>query len=261
MQLPGGLPDAEGKMRRTARLEEATGHVERLLLSAEEPGSIPERVTAALGAVLHVQGVGEGDAVARALSVGDRRWLVLELLARVAGPVRWHTSECSACQQPFDVPVDRSELPLPSVAEGYPATRVELSTGPCEVRVLTGEDEEAAIDIDASDAATITERLAARATARDDLTPDDVAAVSMALDELGPTVVTSVATACPSCSEDAVLDIDPLREVGRGGDRLVDDVHRLASTYHWSEHDILSLPTRRRRRYLARIDAARGVRA
>jgi hypothetical protein len=37
-------------------------------------------------------------------------------------------------------------------------------------------------------------------------------------------------------------------------ERLFDEVHRIATHYHWSERDILTLSWRRRGRYLARID-------
>jgi hypothetical protein len=40
---------------------------------------------------------------------------------------------------------------------------------------------------------------------------------------------------------------------------MIADVHRLASTYHWSESEILALPLPRRRRYLAALDAERDA--
>ena len=47
-----------------------------------------------------------------------------------------------------------------------------------------------------------------------------------------------------------------LREHGR---TLLDDVHALASVYHWTEPDIFALPLRRRLAYLARLDADRNT--
>lgn len=37
--------------------------------------------------------------------------------------------------------------------------------------------------------------------------------------------------------------------------RLLQDVHRLASRYHWSEAELFSLPLPRREAYLGLIDA------
>ena len=39
-------------------------------------------------------------------------------------------------------------------------------------------------------------------------------------------------------------------ELGVAVDRLFAEVHTLAYHYHWSEHEILSLPRARRHRYL-----------
>jgi hypothetical protein len=44
-----------------------------------------------------------------------------------------------------------------------------------------------------------------------------------------------------------------LRAVQR---KLVDAVHRLALAYHWTETEILALPSWRRERYLALIDGS-----
>ncbi|MBL8741651.1 MAG: hypothetical protein JNK04_11175 [Myxococcales bacterium] len=38
-------------------------------------------------------------------------------------------------------------------------------------------------------------------------------------------------------------------------DGLLQDVHRIASRYHWAERDILALSWARRRRYLNLIDS------
>ena len=38
------------------------------------------------------------------------------------------------------------------------------------------------------------------------------------------------------------------------GRRMLEDIHRLASRYHWSEDAILRLPLRRRLAYLQLID-------
>lgn len=41
--------------------------------------------------------------------------------------------------------------------------------------------------------------------------------------------------------------------------RFLDDVHRLASRYHWGEGEILSLPLPRRQAYLVRIETEKDA--
>jgi hypothetical protein len=79
--------------------------------------------------------------------------------------------------------------------------------------------------------------------------------------QLAPTLSGPVAGRCPDCAADTPIDLDA-RELcfadlrfQAGGVR--EDVHLIASGYGWAEHDILALPTARRRRY---ADLVAGVR-
>lgn len=238
-------------------MHRVTGHVERALLATDEPGSVPERVTAALA--LFLGGGAQAHAEARSASVGQRRQLVREVLAEVDGAVSWRTCVCAGCGEPFDVEVDLEALPPPRTAGGD-SMEVVLSSGTARVRRLTGADEEAAVAGD--DADTVAARLADLAVIDDVvLTDADRSVVADALTRLGPDVVTTLAAECPACGEPVVVDIDPLHVVGRGDDGLFEDTHRLATAYGWSVDEVLALPVRRRRRHVRRIDAERGVRS
>jgi hypothetical protein len=62
---------------------------------------------------------------------------------------------------------------------------------------------------------------------------------------------------CPACGArwEETLDIADFlaADLRAAAQRLLDDVHVLALAYHWSERDILELPTARRRHYLRRV--------
>lgn len=63
---------------------------------------------------------------------------------------------------------------------------------------------------------------------------------------------------CSACSAEIVSPFDVqafvLGEVTASAHSLLDQVHRIARVYHWSETEILSLPRNRRLAYLDRID-------
>ncbi len=67
-------------------------------------------------------------------------------------------------------------------------------------------------------------------------------------------------TACPACGMAVavpfVLEKFLLAEMERRAVLLVDEIHLIASAYHWREADILALPEGRRRRYLALLAKA-----
>lgn len=106
--------------------------------------------------------------------------------------------------------------------------------------------------------------LLSRATGRDNgwaagvlAGPDRVDAVA-ALERAVSGLDLELGTRCTDCGSAIVSPFDVQAFVGAeladGARHLLDEVHRIASTYHWSEQDILALPRSRRMAYLDRID-------
>jgi hypothetical protein len=64
---------------------------------------------------------------------------------------------------------------------------------------------------------------------------------------------------CPGCGHRWQQELDPPRflwaEVEARVARILGEVHRIASIYHWSEAEILGLNPHRRQRYLELVDA------
>jgi len=80
------------------------------------------------------------------------------------------------------------------------------------------------------------------------------AAIDEAMDKFDPLPGFHVSGVCPYCgkSSDVPLDVTgaALERLYRGQQALIEDVHRLALRYHWSEEQILELPEWRRQSYL-----------
>lgn len=83
--------------------------------------------------------------------------------------------------------------------------------------------------------------------------------IAASLDACDPLTALTIVMTCPVCERPTDVDVDlehllieRLRQSQRA---LLEDVHRLAAVYHWSEAEIVALPAWRRTRYLARIDA------
>ena len=72
-----------------------------------------------------------------------------------------------------------------------------------------------------------------------------------------------IGTACTNCGATMVLPFDVATflddEMGARAARLLDEVHLVAQSYHWSEAEILALPAPRRQSYLDRILAAGAI--
>lgn len=83
-------------------------------------------------------------------------------------------------------------------------------------------------------------------------------AIEKSLKQNDPLNEIVIDTKCPHCGREFEVDVDLEQELlnilARQQPALLDDIHRIASAYHWTEDQILELTDERREAYLARID-------
>lgn len=83
-------------------------------------------------------------------------------------------------------------------------------------------------------------------------------AIDEAMQGFDPLLSLRIEVQCPACGATEFHEVDLQEEVlaflASVQTALTRDVHRLARDYHWSERDILSMPSSRRARYLTLID-------
>ncbi|MBB3191877.1 hypothetical protein [Halomonas cerina] len=88
--------------------------------------------------------------------------------------------------------------------------------------------------------------------------PDWLEALSAALAEADPLTDLALETDCIECGQATTVALDlegyVLERLRHRQAHLFDQVHAIASTYHWSEAEIMSLPAERRHAYLRRVD-------
>ena len=80
--------------------------------------------------------------------------------------------------------------------------------------------------------------------------------VESAMEALAPSLCSELEGVCPSCGATVEVTFDPLqftlRELRDQAAFIYEEVCSIAERYHWSETDILAMPTRRRARYAER---------
>ncbi len=269
MELPGGFL-VEGRIQRGFRFKPVTGYLEMALgESAEGAETHPSQVTAALCQALQLLG-DDAATVERVwgLSVGDRQFLMQRLSAHINDVRKWLTAECGACGDPFDVSFRYAELPVKAAGPDYPETAFSAAIGPLRLRAPTGADQEAVAAIEDEDAA-LTALLARLITAADPtreidvsrLTEEEIAVIEARIEAMAPEAATHLLARCPHCRAENRVPVSPYGCLERPAGELYGEIHQIARGYHWSEHDILSLPRRRRRIYLRLIDRNRGMRS
>jgi hypothetical protein len=261
MVLPGGLARADGTIDRTYRWKPVDGTVERALADAAHARFRPEAISKALAGALESIG---GEPVSRehidALSVPDRRFLMIELADALGLSFAWSTHACEACAKPFDFPLDLRALPVMPAGEHYPSTeiattrgrvRLRVPTGADQIRIATIDDEGAAADLLAALCISACDDDAADVI--DTLSADDFAAIEDAMEQLAPTLAWAAQAPCPDCGFGNVIAIDTAAWLVSVADGPTPDVHEIALAYGWSERDILALTRTQRLQYLALI--------
>ena len=250
MLLPGGIV-RDGARRRDFAFRPVDGALEVALAEAAAEPSVPRAVTSVLAAALARLGGEPADVqTVRELAVGDRQFLVRQLSAHLGRDPVWLTAVCRACGESFDFQLRQAALPVKEAGDGFPFAEVDGM----RLRVPRGADQEAIADIDDDDEAI--EALFARCLIEGD---GELEAAAAALEAASPEVALAALATCPSCDAANEVAIDPYLGLQRHGEELFAEVHLLASTYHWSQAEILALPRERRRLYLRLIDRDRGV--
>ena len=220
-----------------------------------DAGDRAEVATAVLArCALATDGAPLGDASARELPIGKRLGALVEV-TRLSG--RRELSQlfrCDGCDEEFEV-----ELPLDTLASAQEAAEadapaaVEWDGTSYRPRRPTGDDLRRWRNRAPSDA-EIAEALGGPS---DEAPAELLAAIEASLDAADPLVDAAVRSACPACERTFEHPVDlegELLALARSDqDELLEDVAALAGAFHWSEHDILALPPRRRRRYRAMV--------
>ena len=205
-------------------------------------------------------------AKASTLCVADRQFLMLSLARMVSGDRYWLQGKCKQCSGNFDVRINQAELPVQQAGKGFPFVSVSLARHAITLRIPTGGDQQeiqgmrqdAAIKTLLDKCIVAVKPKTNHARFIDNLSDTDIQAIDDALDKVSPSIATLINTECPECHASQVLKFDPYHLIQQQSAGLYHDVHRIAYYYHWSEHEILSLPTARRQLYLRMIDATRG---
>jgi hypothetical protein len=192
---------------------------------------------------------------------------MLRLAAMLDGEQMWLKADCGHCEALFDVDVRRCDLPVKQAGPGFPQVTLGVQEGMIDVRVPTGADQEL---IGEKSEAEAMQQLLQRCIRSvngeppgkefiDNLSGPDIEAIDKALDEASPAVCNQLLVTCPECGREQQAELDHYDLAGLNEHYFYDEVHTLASHYHWSEAVILDLPQARRRRYLGMINRSAGM--
>jgi hypothetical protein len=204
----------------------------------------------------------DGDELAQ-LTVGQRNAALLKIHTRAFGERLEGFVRCPACDESLEVALGEAQVRAILATEAR-AGEHELPLDGFELRfrLITCADLEAAAG--SADAAAAQRLLVERcvlearregeAIAPRELPEEVVAALADRLAALDPQAEISLAVSCPECGHEwrAALDAASFlwSRVSAAARGLLEEVHILATSYGWTESEVLALSRRRRRAYL-----------
>lgn len=265
--LPNGYWEG-GANWREAHLRELTGD-DHVFLMDQCQGLLPAQwVTEVLARGVVKLGPHEATReVIRSLTAGDREALLLHLRRLALGDRLNCNLSCPECQEKLDLEIDIANLLQP--AHTATVREYELSIpgedGASTVvrfRLADGADQESVASIALNDVAAATDWLLRRCVLSISKNgepvkelPESAGDLLIArMSELDSQAEITLLVTCEACgsSFNVVFDTGAylFQELQAEAERLYREVHVLAFHYHWSPTEILSLSTRKRRRFL-----------
>lgn len=268
VMLPGGLSKNDN-IQRQAKFLPLTGRVEQALIEFGMVVNRPEYVTSVLSSVLDCIGDQKVDAECVSdLCVADRQYLMLRLTAILDGEQMWLKLGCSHCNALFDVDVQRCDLPVKEAGEGFPLVTIHLKECNIVARIPTGEDQaqfarlsddEKAMQYLLQSCINSVNGEKPKKEFFSMLSESDINIIDDALDEAAPAVCNRLLVKCPECTREQYAELDHYVITGMNEHDFYEEVHTLASHYHWSEAAILDLPLSKRRHYIDMINRSKGM--
>jgi len=227
----------------------------RDVLAAWEAGSAQDRVRRAATLLAMARGQLDRAGDAAAFDVGTRDVLLAGLLCSVAGGRVPACADCPGCGAVLDVPVDVAAVGVLPVHE--PGERLSVVVDGTEVpfRLPTTADLIAVAGLPADQARAVLLAACLGAEPGATIAPETGAAVEAAMEQAAPAGAIDLIARCAGCGLESVLPLDMpalvWAEIEAQVSSLLQDVHALATSYGWSEADVLELSPRRRALYLA----------
>lgn len=270
VELLHGLNDVAG-VQRLARLRGPTGRDQALM--AGLAGAPPAVCISAIIACLMLR-IGDRAEPSRdrllSMTAGDRERVLLALCRYLLGPEVDLVVPCPSCRSLCELQVSFADLMTqhPAPSNGRCTLAAEDGSWTARIRPPTGHDLEEAARGEAGSARRLLENClselvdpSGRSIAGDGLPRECETALGEAIAALDPIAECRIGVDCPHCatSFDTLLDGFTLLRTAIGdANDLYGDVYRMARSYHWSEAEILDLPLKRRRHYLAIVQAEEG---
>jgi hypothetical protein len=273
--IPRGVPAIDGSSWiQKVKLRQLNGYDEQFLLDVQN--SLLPIHACSIALLKRVVSFGDYtemlenddiDEILRHLSIGDRTALLLHLRKMTFGDLLKCALACPSCSKNMSLDLSVTDILHISHSKPQKDYDLEIAGFSLKVRPLTGADQELIFDKygKADNNNKISEELVRSCILYSNHSlpkslPDDfIFTISSKLDEIDPLSDIVFNLICPNCQHTFQTLFDAERfifhEIGLRQNQLEREIHWLAFNYKWTESEILSLPLKKRKRYVELINA------
>lgn len=197
---------------------------------------------------------------ADALCLVDSTYLLARLAQKLGAGIFWLSAECGSCSTPFDVSVDLNKLPVKKAKPSYPFVEQTFGKADYKFRIPRLADlDQLDTSSELEDAVNALIKQCQIEGSIRDFSKKEVNKISQAFEDVAPEIPASLQSGCPECETVNDIPFDIAEHLFSVLTNPLEDVHEIASIYHWTEAEILKLPKARRHAYLSLISQARGL--
>ena len=219
-------------------------------ISLWEKGYGDHPLDRAVGLITALDDIDRNDVVA--LSVDERDRALFQICANLFGPEIRLFADCTECGAESQVDFSTGDV----MALGSEDRTFQISDGRRKINCRLPDSRDLA---HALSSATPRKTLLASLLDREDPDDDLLGVVETALAKHSGLADFSLVHDCPECGTNTDTSFDILdyvwRRIAAEAQRLVREVHLLASAYGWSSEEILSLSSPRRALHIAMVEA------
>lgn len=190
---------------------------------------------------------------AKDLVIADRDYIIAILYIDIFGEKIDSTINCKKCNEKFDLDFSLKQI----LAHYHPKTSLKAQkgiykiNGSTEFRLPTGANE---LEIEGLSKTHAEKYLMEACVIKGVNNPENVSKI---MEEIAPVLNIDMQAICPECHSEQTVKFDLqtffITKFLQERPILFTEIHAIASNYHWSKNEILSLPRSQRKQFVSLI--------
>ena len=267
VRVPRGIPSSNGRWIKNATIRQITGYDEQDMSERSPDIPIHQRVLLLLERIVTFNDCKKTKTkqVLLQLSIGDRTTILFNARKMILGDIIQCTAKCIICNNKMSLDLSISDLLRAHNSYNHKEI-YEFETGGYKIKIrpLNAFDQDKLIkrntSILSAEAELVKSCIVNSIPVLPTIIPKSIVEIlGSKMEDIDPLSDLTLNISCPECNKKFQILFPAeefiLRELLANSKNLEREIHWLAFHYGWDEDTILSLPSKKRRKYVELINA------